>query len=746
MALSIGTNNAAINASTSYSSVSRVMEKSYANLATGKRINVASDDAAGVAISSRLSAEIRGIDQAIRNAIDGQALLDIAEGVQQEVQNILQRMREITVQSANDTNNQQDRNNLQVEMNHMIYEIDRISTTTTWAGKSLIDDLADTKFSLQVGASANKTDKMDVSISSLSSTSLGLAISPIAEPVSVGANGLLNYQAANGGAFEITTAEGTMVNISAKAGDASASEYAIAVAADINRGTGFAATDFIIGDVNAPLGYSGHGLTASVGEDGTSITLTYTGAISRVDPGGTLKNPTKVHITNFFESHDTTYTITGLDTNGQPITETLSGSSVGGYPGPSTTTTFSSIESIYADTDTGEIHFCGQDATGSFPGLVRLAEFPAGDLPLLVTHFINSPGFESSSIHSIDNLTFASDPVLATLSSISISKSGYRPAVQGGEVTEQFQGGFSDSYQYTVDSSSKILQLNNGNLYAEVTLTGANSETRSVIVDYTNEESKAKSIAEINEASSALNLGYAANLGLAGGTHGDNDVGRIVIEGNNNSVQFGPISPIGWDFSVDQKYGTTLEARDEVAATSDGSIDAITGVFTLAVGKQEVTITLAGIDVAVSGLTGDGGSAADAGAIALAVNNSTDAHRFTAKASDDGTVTIKPPVYPTSVADGTESRESTGAIDDALKLVATQRVELGAASNSLNHTIDNLTNISVNLSQARGGIEDADFAIETMRLAKAQILQQASTAMLAQANASKQNILSLLQE
>ena len=112
MALSIGTNNAAINASTSYSSVSRVMEKSYANLATGKRINVASDDAAGVAISSRLSAEIRGIDQAIRNAIDGQALLDIAEGVQQEVQNILQRMREITVQSANDTNNQQDRNNL----------------------------------------------------------------------------------------------------------------------------------------------------------------------------------------------------------------------------------------------------------------------------------------------------------------------------------------------------------------------------------------------------------------------------------------------------------------------------------------------------------------------------------------------------------------------------------------------------------------------------------------------------------
>jgi flagellin len=89
--------------------------------------------------------------------------------------------------------------------------------------------------------------------------------------------------------------------------------------------------------------------------------------------------------------------------------------------------------------------------------------------------------------------------------------------------------------------------------------------------------------------------------------------------------------------------------------------------------------------------------------------------------------------------------EAIVAVDEAIKTVNIQRSKLGAVSNRLSHTINNLTNISTNLSAAQGGIEDADFAHETTMLAKNQILQQASTAMLAQANASKQNVLSLLQ-
>ena len=91
------------------------------------------------------------------------------------------------------------------------------------------------------------------------------------------------------------------------------------------------------------------------------------------------------------------------------------------------------------------------------------------------------------------------------------------------------------------------------------------------------------------------------------------------------------------------------------------------------------------------------------------------------------------------------AKASITAIDAAMLKVGTQRSELGAISNRLTHTVSNMTNVSTNLSAARGGIEDADFALETTNLAKNQILQQASTAMLAQANASKQNVLSLLQ-
>jgi flagellin len=98
-----------------------------------------------------------------------------------------------------------------------------------------------------------------------------------------------------------------------------------------------------------------------------------------------------------------------------------------------------------------------------------------------------------------------------------------------------------------------------------------------------------------------------------------------------------------------------------------------------------------------------------------------------------------------SVTDDTAATGSINAIDRAIEKVNIQRSKLGAISNRLNHTMNNLTNISSNLSAAKGGIEDADFALETTQLAKNQILQQASTAMLAQANASKQNVLSLLQ-
>jgi flagellin len=174
MALAIATNNAALNAAASASSVNKDMETSMARLSSGKRINSASDDAAGVAISSRLSAEIRGTDQAIRNSLDGQALIDTAEGAHKEIENILQRMREVAVQSANDTNNAQDRTNLQAEMDAMVAEIDRIAGTTTWAGEQLMDEATGTTFSFQVGSATGTKNQIVVTLDSMNATKLGV--------------------------------------------------------------------------------------------------------------------------------------------------------------------------------------------------------------------------------------------------------------------------------------------------------------------------------------------------------------------------------------------------------------------------------------------------------------------------------------------------------------------------------------------------------------------------------------------
>jgi flagellin len=176
MALTVATNTGALMAQAAASSVNKEMEISMERLATGKRINGAKDDAAGVAIASRLSAEIRGTNQAIRNAMDAQALIDTAEGAHSEIENILQRMRELAVQSANGTSNNTDRSNLQIEVNQLKSEIDRIAKVTTWAGIKLIDGThSATGMNFHIGAgNTSAVDNITVTIGSMEAADLSV--------------------------------------------------------------------------------------------------------------------------------------------------------------------------------------------------------------------------------------------------------------------------------------------------------------------------------------------------------------------------------------------------------------------------------------------------------------------------------------------------------------------------------------------------------------------------------------------
>ena len=189
MALSIGTNDGAMRASQAASIAARGMEASMERLSSGKRINSASDDAAGVAISSRLSAEIRGTNQSVRNALDGQALVATAEGAHKEVENILQRMRELAVQAANGTNNADDITNLEAEFTALSTEITRIGETTTWAGIALTGTDA-TAISLQVGSGTGTQNQITVTITSIKSADIGNGTDKLSDVVTAGLDDL----------------------------------------------------------------------------------------------------------------------------------------------------------------------------------------------------------------------------------------------------------------------------------------------------------------------------------------------------------------------------------------------------------------------------------------------------------------------------------------------------------------------------------------------------------------------------
>lgn len=152
----INTNIASLNAQRNLNRSQNDIGVALARLSSGLRINSAKDDAAGLAISERFTAQIRGLNQAIRNANDGVSLAQTAEGALGETGNLLQRMRELAIQSANSTNSASDRAALNSEVNQLKAELDRIANTTEFNGLKLLDGTF-TSQSFQVGANANQT-------------------------------------------------------------------------------------------------------------------------------------------------------------------------------------------------------------------------------------------------------------------------------------------------------------------------------------------------------------------------------------------------------------------------------------------------------------------------------------------------------------------------------------------------------------------------------------------------------------
>lgn len=273
MALTVNTNIASLNTQRNLQSSSNALSTSMQRLSTGSRINSAKDDAAGLQISNRLTSQINGLGVAVKNANDGISLAQTAEGAMQQSTNILQRMRDLSLQSANGSNSTTERQALNQEVGQLKEELDRISSTTTFGGRKLLDgDFSNVKF--QVGSQANET--IGFSIASTAAAKLG--------------NNEFGTKGTVAGTIVTGATNGTAAVLPAanfKISDAKGATGAIAYVAN-------ATSKEIASAINAETATAGVGVTAAVKNDltiggfasalnGTTVNLTLNGQTVTVD-------------------------------------------------------------------------------------------------------------------------------------------------------------------------------------------------------------------------------------------------------------------------------------------------------------------------------------------------------------------------------------------------------------------------------------------------------------------------------
>ncbi|WP_166371156.1 flagellin [Psychromonas sp. SA13A] len=267
----INTNIMSLNAQRQLNKSQITQNEAMERLSSGLRINSAKDDAAGLAISTGMQSQIKGINQAVRNSNDGISMTQTAEGSMDEMTNILQRMRELSVQAANDTNSSENKASIQQEVDQLYSELDRISETTQFNGRNLLDG-SNPSTTLQIGA--NSGENLTFSIPSVTTAALGL-------------DGGVNKGDLNGGRVGTTgTDAGDVaingIDISAVAADAGAEEMARVInLATASTGVLADAYNVVEGMSDSTTSGITNGLEISVGS-GSTITLGATSSMANL--------------------------------------------------------------------------------------------------------------------------------------------------------------------------------------------------------------------------------------------------------------------------------------------------------------------------------------------------------------------------------------------------------------------------------------------------------------------------------
>ena len=777
----INTNTASINAQFSLNKVNKQLEAAMEQLSSGKRINTASDDAAGMAISSRMTAEVRGTAQAVRNASDGQALIDTAEGAHIEVENILQRMREISVQSSNDTYNSNDRAMLQSEMDQLATEIDRIALATDWGGMNLLNGASsnaiaasthtDQKtFNFQIGTNVSAGENVSVKIGAISAQALGLATNDDSSPE------LSNVRLTQGSAASTTgvlKVDGNTLRL--EGGWTNADVYTV----DINDTTltvtlsnsdgyedtaqGFAAQlkDTILADA----GLSGI-MTVTDNGDG-SLTLNQTesvvfsSAVATSTAGVDNETITFSGNTVTFDGDLDDSDVLAFEINGHAVSITLTASDAwNGTPEGAALQMKEEIEKTtglagnvtVVDNEDGSLTI----TQNSVPKIDEIDKTTGTEADPRLEYDSANKQFTFTNATFADGVNYSAEINGVTISMTSSIDDGFADTVTG----------LGDQWAQAINEAG-IAGITATNAAGVVTLTGKALTSDALIAVEATGGTAETSIATTSglQASATLTITSTDDLSEIGDTF--------------------EFSVMGQEFSVaveDDGYNTILDGlaqrmKDAVDAAGIAGINVVASntattavltvtmvpeVFDVGTSDPKLEITQSDGNLVLDGTIKSGDKVSiTLGTTAInvtaysdnkndlatllkdAINNA--GSNFVASVNDDGSIAVSKGSASASVMSSEAAANTINNIDAALEAINSQRAELGAASNRMDYTMSNLMNVSINIEASLSRIQDADFAKVTGDLTKSQIMSQAATAMLAQANASKQGVLSLLQ-
>jgi len=623
----INTNISAVITQNAMMKNDRDMQTTMERLSTGKSVNSAQDDAAGIAVSSRMTSQIRGLDQAVQNAGDAISMIQTADGASIELGNMMQRMRELAVQATNGTVTTTDQGSLDLEFQQLKDEISRVANNTQWNGDNVLDGSAGTSSNgtstFQIGANAQQV--MDVSFGNWSLNA------PTANVVAV-------YNSA------ITTADAQGLDGIVNLTDGTTTISIDYSAADTNT-TAPADLADLVTDIQADLNYTSLKFAVSVDAAGTGLDITY-------------KTAETIATAPVFTADDG-----GVETAGN-ITVTAAGVSV------------AAVAAVYQTALTD-------------------AEVLAIDGDIVLSDGEHSLTVDASGVSTVAALT-------------SLVTSHAEHADLG----------------FTVSQTAAVTGVE-----AAFNIAISNANITTLVSNPTN-------IVLSDGSGNSVSITPAEMTGV-----GSQDLAGLVAAINTDSAF------ADFNFTATVNAGTTGIV---LTNKTTGVADSAPSISTVAAGAAyAITRTVNGTDAVASGLTltyedpkavlSTPTITADDGGVNIANAVSEETAGFTALSSVYGR-----DLSDLSIATDVGANTALADLDAALDGINAQRAIFGAGMNRLEYAIDNLSNGSMNAMASRSRIEDADYATETTELARTQIIQQASTAMLAQANQSNQSVLSLL--